>query len=263
MEDAGKPLCRNAVIGDPEHAHVLLCAHYDTPSWRILPELVFPGHLAIEILYQCIEVLLLFLIPSVLLMAAYRVLMQPRLSLLVFVIAFAIELFLLQYGIPTRHHETGANAPLAVLLGVMEQLPEDRRNRVAILLFDHGTTGSRGARAWCKTHLKEMYTKLAVHVSVVGEDADIHLISGKEGKRASGYGTFKRVLKAKEDSRKMTLSRDDSSAFRCGVRLVTCSRMFSIPVVRHLRKESDRNVSDGRVQEMTREIIKCIESLGM
>ena len=45
VEENGRAKHQNIVAGDPEHAAVLFCAHYDTPAVFPLPNLMLPRNL--------------------------------------------------------------------------------------------------------------------------------------------------------------------------------------------------------------------------
>lgn len=174
VQTAGFPKSRNLVVGNPEQAEVLLCAHYDTCTRLPFPNFITPKRPVISICYS-----LLIVVPILLLMVlTSRVLsLWIHDSMLLYWVNMGIYLLflvLLLSGPANRHTANDNTSGVITLLEIYNSLTEAEREKVCFVFFDNEEQGLIGSAQFRKKYKKIMKNKLLINYDCVS-DGDIFL----------------------------------------------------------------------------------------
>ena len=253
---------KTLVFGDPERAALLLCAHYDTPSRKLLPDLRFPGNPMLQLLSE-LPMLLLLLIPAFLLYFIAWTVIGPR-ATWVFLLAYVGLLFLQVFG-PANPRNYNQSSGLAALLTVMASVPEAYRSRVAFVLFDQGEKSYMGARQYGKAHLQTQYTRLMVELGPVGEGDVLFFLPKRMARKTSSFHGLLEHLKRtegmtlREGRPEMQMLRSDFSAFQCGCLLMSAKHVRGLGyMVGHLHTPGDTHAEAGQVERIAASLVRAI-----
>ena len=109
IEEGGLPRCRNLVLGDPESADVVFCAHYDTCARLPFPNFITPRNLVIYLLYQLLILLPFFALAALLSILLIRLgVYAPLAFMLSWLLAMAALLYVFLFG-PANPHTANDN----------------------------------------------------------------------------------------------------------------------------------------------------------
>ena len=174
---------RNVVVGNPESAEHLVCAHYDTCARMPVPNLITPCNFWLFIAYQILLTLVL-LLPAVLLAVCVS-LIPPiaEMSQLVFLVTILLTVFLISYGPANPHNANDNTSGVVTLLEIAKTMPENYRSRVCFVLFDMEEQGLFGSDAHRSAHKKAIKNQLVWNLDCVGEGDEILLFPSGKVKR--------------------------------------------------------------------------------
>jgi len=165
--------CRNIVAGDPVTAKVLYTAHYDTCAVLPVPNFITPTKPLIWMLYQILLVLGIFLAASACGTLVWLLpLEEDILSLLSTIVYTAVlwfEIIWLVAGKPNRHTANDNTSGVITLLETALALPEERRDEVCFVWFDHEESGLFGSMGFKEKHKKAAKETLAVNFDCVSD----------------------------------------------------------------------------------------------
>lgn len=142
---------RNIVVGDVNNAKVIFTAHYDTCARLPFPNFCTPLNMPLYILFQLLICIPLFLVlwlanwaKDVLLdnflIFAERNLFSTIATIVVcFIPVFICFIFiwLIMCGPANKHTANDNTSGVATLFDIMKKMPQDKRNNVAFVFFDH------------------------------------------------------------------------------------------------------------------------------
>jgi len=176
--------CRNLVIGDPESAHYLLTAHYDTCARMLLPNFITPCNLMAFMGYQLLLVLLI-LVPAFALGVAGGLLLRSSLAagiLCYFLVC--VNLLLMLIGPANQQNANDNTSGVVTLLEIARSLPENQRSKVCFVLFDLEEVGLIGSVSYRKKHRKASDKQLVLNLDCVGDGDEILLFPTKYLKKS-------------------------------------------------------------------------------
>ncbi len=254
-------------VGDAEHAPILLCAHYDTPSRKILPNLQMPGNLPMGFLWQVFSAVV-YMLPAFLLMFAALLLgLKARLALGLFVVTYGLILYALRQGRPNRNNRNAVSG-LDTVLTVLERVPEEMRKRVACVLTDDGEKGRMSSRLYAQAHPEVQYTRLCVNLSYTGRGKTLTLIRPPLAAKCTGYGKLLHTLEGMEgftvreaDSR-WHFGPTDRGRFRCGCEVMAADKKPLCLLVPALHTPGDTVRDEKNVEAVARALTEVIQGLG-
>ncbi len=177
---------RNVVVGDPENAQHLICAHYDTCARMPIPNLITPCNFWLFLAYQILLTLIL-LVPAFLL--AFCVSLIPPIAEMKGLAFFAVLLLmviLISYGPANPHNANDNTSGVVTLLEIAKTLPENYRNRVCFVLFDMEEQGLVGSDSYRSSHKKDIKNQLVWNLDCVGEGDEILIFPSGKVKRDEG-----------------------------------------------------------------------------
>ena len=241
VEEGGWLKSRNLVIGDPERAQMLFCAHYDTPARRLLPEISFPGRPVLSLVLEILKALFLML-PAFAVYLLFWSFLGSR-AVPVFFLTY-LALLALQVLGPAEKRNPGLDAAVQTLLEVMETLPDEARSRAAFVLFDHGELNRAGARQFAKNHSQAAWTRLMVQFERMEAGSQLVLLTGRPAQKAAGFHGLVSALNRIPGYKVSTFTTlpfsapSDATGFACHVRLLLCdAAAFLGPMLRRHRKK--------------------------
>ena len=224
------PTSRNVVVGNPETAEVVFTAHYDTPATIGIPNVMIPRNLPLFYLYQ-------FAVVGGLLALAFGVGWLASLAglsyeqaYLVGWVFYMVLLIMMLGGIANPHNVNDNTSGVAAVLGLMEKLPEEARDKAAFILFDNEEKGQLGSKAYAKAHQEVQYTKLIVNMDCVGVGETMLLIASRLATQLPSYPALEETLRShggrevKFFGKRGSACSSDQKSFKCGVVLVACKK---------------------------------------
>lgn len=159
----------NIVIGDPDSAKAVFCAHYDTPRRSLTPNLMLPMHKWLHVLYTLTVMLPLLIIVAMFMYIAYTHdynMGQRLLLVLAYLVIYFSAFFLLFKGPANRNNANDNTSGTAAVLELAELYKDD--SRFAFILFDDEEKGKKGSKSYAAFHPELKADTLFVNFDCVG-----------------------------------------------------------------------------------------------
>lgn len=178
---------RNLVAGDIATAEFILSAHYDTCAVLPFPNFIMPKNILITVLYS-----LLICIPFFLIAFGFNLLLALVTdSFLIhywvsFILIIGLIVLVFFAGIPNKHTANDNTSGVITLCELMEQMPEEMRNKVLFVFFDNEENGLLGSSFFRKLHKKELKDKLILNFDCVSDGDHILLVVNKAARKKYG-----------------------------------------------------------------------------
>ena len=195
---------RNIVIGDPEHAKILVTAHYDTPAGFLLPNFVTPCNLVVFLAYQFAVVGLLVIVSILAGVLVGVPFANPDLGSLVGVIVYWVLLLMIRFGPANKNNVNDNTSGVVTVLEIIRTLLPAHRDRVCFVLFDLEEAGLVGSASYRKRHKAATATQIVLNLDCVGDGNEILFFPSKKLKkdarqmawlkRCCGYYGKKRII---------------------------------------------------------------------
>ena len=191
VEPLQKGKHKNIVVGNPEKAKAVFCAHYDTPFRALFPNLMLPRNKFLFYLYQ-------FLPVSIILICSYlpaEIIAGKHFTGDNYIIAFEIIFlllyfslfYLLYFSFKNKNNFNDNTSGCAVLLSLMEKLSDEEKENAAFIFFDNEEKGKLGSKAYFKEHKNYMEDKLIINFDCVGNGNNILLIASDKAESCEEY----------------------------------------------------------------------------
>ncbi len=221
--ESGNLGARNIVVGDPDRAKVVYTAHYDTCARLPFPNFLTPKNFGIYLLYNLLLVIIFFVIAFAL---GYIIgLLGSKLNInstITGIIAECIYflLILLLFCGPANKHTANDNTSgVTVLFGIMKNLPDEQREKVALVFFDLEEAGLIGSSSFAGKHKNIKANTLLVNFDCVSDGEDIMILTKK---KAIPYtDQFAKSFPSRDgitvDLTKKAFYPSDQAAFKSGV----------------------------------------------
>lgn len=174
---------RNLVIGDPEHAKVLVTAHYDTCARMPIPNLITPCSFLLFLGYQILVSLVLLLPPLIPALLAGVLLDSNDTVFYVWYVFFWVNFILLLFGPANKHNANDNTSGVITLLEIARTLPENQRNKVCFVLFDLEEAGLIGSASYRKAHKNASNQQVVLNLDCVGDGDAIMMFPTKKLKK--------------------------------------------------------------------------------
>ena len=176
--ESGRWGSRNLVIGNPETAHYLITAHYDTPAGMWVPNVMIPCHLLWFLLSQILLTLGL-LLPAIGAAVAVACWMPGTgYWYPVFVGMGWLLVILLMVGVANRKNANDNTSGVVTVLETAASMPENLRDRVCFVLFDLEELGLIGSAAYRKAHPQSRH-QIVLNLDCVGNGDTLMLFPTK------------------------------------------------------------------------------------
>jgi hypothetical protein len=199
-EEKGSMKSVNLIFGDADQAKYLVTAHYDTCAGSPLPNLITPFNFWIYLGYQIALVLIIlaaaFLVGIPVAMLSGSDLIGYYAGLLVY---FAL-LFLMMMGPANKNNANDNTSGVVTALQVLNDLPEESRKNVCVILFDMEEAGLVGSSSYRKAHKEASNSQVVLNLDCVGDGDELFFIpSRKVIKNAEMIGWLQKAERAQEE----------------------------------------------------------------
>jgi len=174
---------RNLVIGDPETARVVFTAHYDTPARLPYPNFIVPESILATLIAQLPLLAIMFAVFIGLEVLILHFVQSPLLGMLGTYIMLFGALYLMLAGPANPSNVNDNTSGVSTVLETALSLPEELRDNVAFVLFDHEELGLLGSSGFWKTHKKAMGSTLLVNFDCVSDGDHIRFFPNKKLKK--------------------------------------------------------------------------------
>ncbi len=181
--EQGSMGAKNLVIGDPETAEYVVCAHYDTPAGMLLPNLITPCNPVTYVLYQ-------FAIVAVFVVAA---LAAGVLAGLAFgsenaamagaLIVYWGLLLMMLFGPANRSNANDNTSGVVTVLETARTMPQMHRQKVCFVLFDLEELGMVGSSSYYRSHKQAANGQIILNLDCVGDGDNILFFPTKKAKK--------------------------------------------------------------------------------
>lgn len=201
----------NTVLGDPEKAKMIFCAHYDTPRRSLFPNLMLPCSKALGYLYMILTLLPLLAV-SIAFFCGIRAFLPGNgidarlMAVLSFLIVYYGLFFVLFRGPANRNN---ANDNTSGTSAVLKLVGKELKG-CAFILFDGEEKGKRGSRAFAKERPQVKENVPVINLDCVG-NGSVFVLSATDAFIASPAGAALRSsfeeagvpfeLRSRKDSR--------------------------------------------------------------
>ena len=187
VEEGGRPLCRNLVLGDPESADVIFTAHYDTCARLPFPNFITPKNILIYLLYQLLILLPFFALAALLSILLVRLGLDGPLSFMIgYVAMFAAVMYVFLLGPANPHTVNDNSSGVVTLCELIAALNEKELSRCAFVFFDHEETGLIGSARFYAKHKKAMKDRLVINFDCVSDGDHILIVQNGKAKKRAG-----------------------------------------------------------------------------
>ena len=196
IEEKGKGLfkSRNIVVGNPAEADVIVGAHYDTCAVLPFPNFMAPTNPLLFALGQGLVVVILFAITFAITLLAALLTKNYLVSSLVFEIVLLLLLFHVLFGYRNKHTANDNTSGVIAITRLLENLPQEQRNKVCVVYFDNEEKGLFGSSFFYKKHKKEVKNKLLINLDCVGDGKTICSLAKRKARKDELYTTFLEIM---------------------------------------------------------------------
>jgi len=264
---------RNMIIGEIEKANILYTAHYDTCPRLPFPNFITPKNFLIYLLYQ-------FLIVGVFFAAIYTIgflsfvvlqylpidgFLAYRISNTITQILCYVFLYFLLAGPANKHTANDNTSGVTTILSIMENLPEDQRNKVAFVLFDLEEMGLWGSLAFAAKH-KRMKTQTPVLNFDCVSDGNTILFALKRTTKKYAQLLEKAFVSTDDISVEITRNAfypSDNASFQGGIGVAALkkTKCFGILYMDRIHTNKDVVYREENIQFLTDGAIKLAQML--
>ncbi len=184
----GKRSVRNIIIGNPDTAHVVYTAHYDTCAWMPFPNFITPKNFFLYLLYQLMLVAIIggisigvgLGVSSLLAVFSLPGEISRTIGYWTGLAVYFGILILMMAGPANKHTANDNTSGVTTLLDLMHAMPDDLRGQVAFVFFDLEEAGLVGSSLFAKTHKSAMRDKLLINFDCVSDGSHMLFVLKKK-----------------------------------------------------------------------------------
>lgn len=181
--EKGSMGAQNLVIGNPETAEYLICAHYDTPAMLFMPNLITPCNAFTFILYQLFVVGLFFVAAVAAGVLIGLVFDDPAVAGMAGGIVYWLMLIAMLFGPANQNNANDNTSGVVTVLEIAKSMPEKERSKVCFVLFDLEEAGLIGSSSYQKKHKKQTANQIILNMDCVGDGNEIMMFPTKNLKK--------------------------------------------------------------------------------
>lgn len=262
-EEKGNDLFRsvNVVAGDPDNAHMIFGAHYDTCPRLPFPNFITPRNIWAFIAYQIGMVAVIVAVFVVLVALILKPLeaVSEIAAYIVWLICYFGLLALMMKGPANPKTYNDNTSGVVGLVELMAKMPADVRERCAFVFFDNEEVGVLGSAAFRKLHPACAKETPMVNLDCIG-DGDHLMLSASKGFRgdAALYEALKAAFADKGSvmhvEAEKTIYPSDQAGFKVALAIAALKKMKVIgyymdrihtPKDTILREDNVERITDG------------------
>ena len=175
VQETGFPKSRNLVIGDPETAKLVLCAHYDTCAQLPFPNFITPKRPLICILYSLLMVIPFFAVIVGLNFLLGFFELNYWVHYWISLAGYFLVMSLLLAGPANKHTANDNTSGVITLIETYYSLTEARQQEVCFVFFDNEEQGLLGSGHFRRKYKSAIREKLLINFDCVS-DGDYFLL---------------------------------------------------------------------------------------
>jgi len=273
VEEKGHGLfkSRNIVVGNPAEAKVLMGAHYDTCAWIPFPNLMAPTNPVLFWGYQIILTIVIFVVAALIGFAAGIVCDNNGVvAYFTFLVALIAMMIQLMVGYRNKHTANDNTSGIITLTRILENLPEEHRNKVCVIYFDNEEKGLLGSAFFYQKHRKQVKDKMLINFDCVGDGKNIVTMADSRSRKDELYPLFVDSLKKNEadadvnylcKKMKWMMFPSDQLNFRKGIGVCALKKSPIGYYVDKIHTYFDTNCRTENVEYLTKAMIAFITEL--
>lgn len=181
--EKGSMGAKNIVIGNPETAHYLITAHYDTPAAMPFPNLITPCSFWPFLGYQLVITVLIFLVALVPGLVLVHFGVRAEAASRIWLLSLYVILALMLIGPANKNNANDNTSGVITVLEIARSMPEQFRDQVCYVLFDLEEAGLLGSSAYSKAHKKHTENQIVLNLDCVGDGNEIMMFPTKKMKK--------------------------------------------------------------------------------
>ena len=253
----------NVILGNIDEAKVVFCAHYDTPATAIIPNVMFPKDSILKFLIVFGVPLLMALIAlGIAYFLAGLITEVDLFGPLYLVIYFAIY-WLAFLCFENKHNANDNTSGVATVLSLIKNT--NKKNEIAVVLFDNEEKGLLGSKAFSKAH--DLKNKLVINCDCVANGDQVLFLPNKKTQTHEHFELLKDSVASNEEfcveflpSKGLGLSSDHKS-FENGVCVTACHKKGSLYVCGRIHTPRDTVANQTNVDFLVEQLSNFIEKI--
>ena len=220
----------NVVVDNPDTAEAVFTAHYDTPPVMPFPNFITPKNILFYIIYNIGVVLVMLVVCIGASVIIGNFTDNTDLGINVGRLIYLLILFLMLLGPANKNNVNDNTSGVAAVFELMTRIPEDKRSKVAFILFDNEEKGLRGSGAYAKDHKVVKKEKLLINMDCVGDGENILFFTLKKTRELSAYEKLVSAMEA-QVGRNLLMNKmesciypSDQRHFKHGIAVCACKK---------------------------------------
>lgn len=162
-EDKHK-LATNMIYGDIENSKFIFTAHYDTPATLPFPNIAFPKSLILNILYQLLIMVPVFIILVIITVVLRFYLSSNMVSLIIYFLII-LMMYLMLNGPANKNNYNDNTSGVITLMEIIKKTS----GRCACIFFDNEEKGLVGSSCFKRRYNKILKDKIIINIDCIGD----------------------------------------------------------------------------------------------
>ncbi len=228
----------NVVIGDADSAEAIFTAHYDTPAVMPVPNFITPCNVLVYILYQLVLTVLIIgvgiglgaLAGALVGALSGNVDAGFAIGSMGSMIGLWTLIILMMFGPANKNNANDNTSGVAAVLETMARIPEEKRSKVAFILFDNEEKGMLGSSAHASMHKNVKKNTLLVNMDCVGLGDNILFFSPKKARNHADFEKLQAGLNAQSGRNLLWRNMEsciypsDQMQYKHGIAVCSCKK---------------------------------------
>lgn len=228
----------NVVIGDADSAEAVFTAHYDTPPVMPVPNFITPCNVLVYILYQLVLTVLIIgvgiglgaLAGALVGALSGNVDAGFAMGSMGSMIGLWTLIILMMFGPANKNNANDNTSGVAAVLETMARIPEEKRSKVAFILFDNEEKGMLGSSAHASMHKNVKKNTLLVNMDCVGLGDNILFFSPKKARNHAHFEKLQAGLNAQSGRNLLWRNMEsciypsDQMQYKHGIAVCSCKK---------------------------------------
>lgn len=228
----------NVVIGDADSAEAIFTAHYDTPAVMPVPNFITPCNVLVYILYQLVLTVLIIgvgiglgaLAGALVGALSGNVDAGFAMGSMGSMIGLWTLIILMMFGPANKNNANDNTSGVASVLETMARIPEEKRSKVAFILFDNEEKGMLGSSAHASMHKNVKKNTLLVNMDCVGLGDNILFFSPRKARNHAHFEKLQAGLNAQSGRNLLWRNMEsciypsDQMQYKHGIAVCSCKK---------------------------------------
>lgn len=185
---------RNIVVGNPKEAEILVTAHYDTCAVLPFPNFMAPTNPVLFWVCQLMIAFFLIVLAAIVVLAFTFLTNNYFNAGNVALISYFLLFFHMMFGYRNKHTANDNTSGVIAITKLLEELPEEHRNKVCVVYFDNEEKGLFGSSFFAKKYKKLIKKKMLINLDCVGDGDNIVSMAKCTARKNEKYPLFVEAL---------------------------------------------------------------------